>query len=148
MTKNLRLSEWLQQAVPDDGPVGSVVDDSRALVPNQPGQVLVWDSRIAPQLTDTVLAAGRAAGARLVSDVQAPGVLTVPDAGAALAAYAGRYVSDEVPATFEVRLNGARLELVQAPGHVTGLSPVASCCARAPARMRRLIQTDPAITTI
>ncbi|MFY7942148.1 MAG: DUF1631 family protein, partial [Burkholderiaceae bacterium] len=64
----------------------TVRDDTRTL---QPGEVLVWDSRIAPNKTAAVLADATARGAGLiVSDVTAPGVHTVADAGLVLAAWA------------------------------------------------------------
>jgi UDP-N-acetylmuramoyl-L-alanyl-D-glutamate--2,6-diaminopimelate ligase len=66
-----------------------VRDDTRAL---QAGEVLIWDSRIVPNKTATVLADALARGAGLVlSDVQAAGVHTVPDAGAVLAAWAKQH---------------------------------------------------------
>ncbi|MCA3244542.1 MAG: UDP-N-acetylmuramoyl-L-alanyl-D-glutamate--2,6-diaminopimelate ligase [Alphaproteobacteria bacterium] len=64
----------------------TVRDDTRTL---QPGEVLVWDSRIAPHKTAAVLADAQTRGAGLVvSDVTALGVHTVPDAGLVLAAWA------------------------------------------------------------
>lgn len=63
-----------------------VRDDTRQL---QAGEVMVWDSRIAPQHTPDVLREAAAKGAALiVSDVKERGVHTVPDAGAVLAAWA------------------------------------------------------------
>lgn len=64
----------------------TVRDDTRHV---QTGDVMVWDSRIAPQRTTQVLEQALANGAALIiSDVQANGVHTVPDAGAVLAAWA------------------------------------------------------------
>ncbi len=63
-----------------------VVDDTRQL---QAGDVLVWDSRVAPDKTTTVFDDARARGARLiVSDAAGEGVVAVADAGAVLAAWA------------------------------------------------------------
>lgn len=64
----------------------TVRDDTRAL---QAGEVLVWDSRIAPSKTAAVIADAQARGAGLiVTDAQAQGVHTVPDAGAVMPAWA------------------------------------------------------------
>lgn len=76
---------WLQEILIKIGP-RVVRDDTRTL---QPSEVLVWDSSIAPSKTAAVLADAQARGAGLVvSDVTAPGVHTVPDAGLVLAAWA------------------------------------------------------------
>ncbi len=76
---------WLAATLQKIGP-RPVRDDTRSL---QPGEVLVWDSRIAPAKTEAVLADAQARGAGFViSDVTATGVHTVPNAGLVLAAWA------------------------------------------------------------
>lgn len=66
-----------------------VVDDSRVV---QPGDVFVWDSRIAPARGTAPLVDAQGRGASLlVSDLAFPSVQQVPDAGAFLAAWAAAH---------------------------------------------------------
>ena len=63
-----------------------VVDDTRKA---QKSDVLVWDARIAPALTEKVLADARERGvARIISNVRAEGVEFDEEPGRLLAAYA------------------------------------------------------------
>ena len=65
-----------------------VVDDTRKLTN---GDVLIWDSRIAPQRTHDVLADARARHAGLIiTDASVEDAMVVTDAGAVLAAWAQR----------------------------------------------------------
>ncbi len=79
------MERWLTEILATIG-TRTVREHTRLL---QPGEVLVWDSRIAPNKTAAVLADAAAHGVGLIiSDVTGPGIVKVPDAGLVLATWA------------------------------------------------------------
>lgn len=82
----MKLSALLASPIENDLEVGGLTDDTRGL---SAGEVMVWDARFKPALTDTVLAEARAKGAAaIVTNVQAAGVVYHENPGAVLSRYA------------------------------------------------------------
>lgn len=86
MPQVMLSSLWPTLNKSDDVAFHAITDDTRTL---NAGDVLVWDTRIAPKLTDKIIADAKAKkAAAIVSNVKADGVLFCEEPGDVLAAYA------------------------------------------------------------